>query len=89
MDIVSGIVVFLLVWWMTLFCVLPWGNRPDENPDVAHVKSAPANPRLPRKFLITTVISCVIWSIIYGLIEADVISFSEMAREMAQEENIR
>jgi predicted secreted protein len=86
MDIISGVIVFLLVWWTILFCVLPWGNHPDENPDVAHVKSAPANPRLRRKFLITTLITCVLWLIIYGLIEANVISFTEVAQEMAQEE---
>ena len=89
MYVVSGIIVFLLIWWTMLFCVLPWGNRPDENPDVAHAKSAPSNPRLRKKFLITTLISCVLWLIIYGLIVSDVISFSEMAQKIAQEENIQ
>lgn len=89
MGIVSGIVVYILVWWTLLFCVLPWGNSPEEDPDVANAKSAPANPRILKKFLITTLLSCVLWLIIYGLIESDVISFKEMAHKLAQEENIK
>lgn len=89
MSIVSGIVVFLLVWWTLLFCVLPWGNRPEDNPDVAHVKSAPANPRILKKFAITTLLTCVLWLMIYGLIESDVISFHDMAQKLAKEEHIQ
>ena len=89
MSWISGIVVYLLVWWTLLFCVLPWGNQPEENPEVANAKGAPANPRIRKKFLITTLLSCGLWLIIYGLIESDVISFNEMARKLAQEENIR
>lgn len=89
MGLVSGIVVFLLVWWTALFCVLPWGNRPDDNPEVANAKSAPANPRILKKFLVTTLLTCVLWLIIYGLIESDVISFYDMAQELAKKEHIQ
>lgn len=89
MGIVSGIVVFLLTWWTVLFCILPWGNQPDQNPEVANAKSAPANPRILKKFAVTTVLSCVLWVMIYGLIQSDVISFHDMAQKLAQEENIK
>jgi predicted secreted protein len=89
MGIVSAIVVFLIIWWTALFCVLPWGNRPDENPDVANAKSAPANPRIMRKFLITTLLTCVLWLIVYGLIQSDVISFHDMAHDLAKKEHIQ
>jgi len=89
MGVVGGLVVYFLVWWTLIFCVLPWGNQPDANPEVANAKSAPANPRIKKKFMITTLLSCVVWLIIYGLIESDVISFHEMARQLAQEEHIQ
>lgn len=88
MSVVSGIVVFLLTWWTLLFCVLPWGNHPEADPLVANAKSAPANPRILRKFILTTLLSCVLWLMIYGLITSDVISFHDMAQKLAQEENI-
>lgn len=89
MSWVSGVVVFLLIWWTALFCVLPWGNRPEEKPDVANAKSAPANPRILKKFGITTLLTCALWLIVYGLIQSDVISFHDMAQKLAKEEHIQ
>ena len=31
----TGIVVYLLVWWMVLFAILPIGTRPDVDGDPA------------------------------------------------------
>jgi predicted secreted protein len=83
MGLVSGIVVFLMVWWTSLFVVLPWGNRKSEVVEVGNVASAPDKPHLLRKFIITTLLTCVIWLIIYGLIEANVINFYDLAEEMS------
>jgi len=86
MGIVSGIVVFLMVWWTALFAVLPWGIRHDENPQTGNVTSAPDKPRILKKFLITTLVSCVIWLLIYGLISSNVISFYDMAEDLAAQD---
>jgi predicted secreted protein len=82
MGWVSGVVVFFITWWTVLFAVLPWGNKPPEEPEPGHAPSAPAKPRLLLKFGITTVITAVIWLIIFALIESDLISFRDMARGM-------
>lgn len=82
MGPISGIVVFLMVWWTTLFAVLPWGNRPDEEPIIGNTVSAPNKPKLLKKFLITTLVSAIIWLLIYGLISSNVISFYDMAADM-------
>ena len=75
MGWVSGIVVYLLIWWVVLFAVLPWGLRRDTD-------GTPQNPRLRFKIAVTTIISVLLWLVIYGLIEADIISFREMALAM-------
>jgi predicted secreted protein len=79
MTWVSGIVVFLLVWWTALFCVLPIGTRPDPDGDPAAGgwRGAPTNPQLGRKLIATTVLSVVIWLAIWGVIESGWISFRE------------
>lgn len=86
MGWVSGIVVFLITWWTVLFAVLPWGNCPDEVPQTGNVHSAPSFPKLWKKFLVTTIISCLIWAVVYGLIAANVISFHDMAAQMAAQD---
>lgn len=87
MGLVSGIVVFVMIWWTSLFAVLPWGNRPSENPLVGEVTSAPAKPRLLKKFLVTTLISCILWCVVYGLIASNVLNFYDMAEEMAAQDD--
>ncbi|HAJ89959.1 MAG TPA: DUF1467 domain-containing protein [Rhodospirillaceae bacterium] len=86
MGLVSGIVVFLMVWWTVLFAVLPWGNRPSEEPVTGNVVSAPDKPKLLKKFLITTLVSAIIWLLIYGLMSLNVISFYDMAADMAAQD---
>ena len=71
----SGTLVFLVIWWLVLFAVLPWGNRPAENPEPGHATSAPEKPRLALKFAITTAIAAVIFAIIYAVSEAGLIDF--------------
>ncbi len=84
MGIVSGIVVFLMIWWTAIFTVLPFGLKRDET-------GKPDDPRLWHKVLMTTFVSALLWLGMYGLIASDIISFRDMARTMraqdaAQEE---
>ncbi len=75
MNVVTGILVFVMIWWVVLFTVLPWGVRVPDEHEPGHATSAPSNPMLLRKALITTAISAVLWGVAYYLIESDLISF--------------
>ena len=86
MNIFTGIIVYLMIFWTTLFAVLPWGNRAKEEPEIGMAGSAPANPRIKQKFLITFIISTIIWSIIATLIHLEVIDFYAISREMIAED---
>ncbi len=82
MGWVSGIAVYVLIWWISLFTVLPFGAQRPENPQPGTVESAPDNPRLLFKFAVTTVIATVLWLVLYILVKADIISFREMAKQL-------
>jgi predicted secreted protein len=75
MSFATGLIVFVIVWWLVLFMVLPWGIRREETPEEGHEPGAPQNPRILMKAVITTVIAAVIWGAIYWAIEADLIHF--------------
>jgi len=81
MGVTSIIVVFVIVWWCVFFMALPWGNRPTADPEPGHVESAPAKPRLWLKAGITTAVAAVLTVGIFFAIDAELISFREMARE--------
>jgi predicted secreted protein len=73
----TGTVVFLLVWWTALFCVLPIGTRPDPDGDIeaGGWRGAPIAPNLGWKLIGTTALTGVIWAILYVVIESDWLSF--------------
>ena len=70
MGWVGGVVVYFLVWWVTLFAVLPLWVTPAEPGDPGHASGAPARPRLLLKAAITTAVSAVIWLMIYVIVRS-------------------
>ena len=79
MDIVSGIVVYILLWWWVLFMTLPFGAKAPENVEKGHATSAPQKPRLLMKAGVTTLIAAVLWLIVNYVITADIFSFRDIA----------
>ena len=75
----TGLVVYILVWWLTLFAVLPFWTRPVVDPEAPeHFRGAPERPLLLRKALVTTLVAGVIWLAIWAVMEAGWISFRAM-----------
>lgn len=74
-----GFVVYALVWWTLLFCILPIGVQPQAQGvlEEGGWRGAPAAPRLGRKLVWTTLLSGVIWLGIWALVESDWISFRD------------
>lgn len=70
MTWVTGILVFVIIWWLVFFTILPWGIRRAGAEEEGHDAGAPANPALLRKALVTTVISGVLFVGAWWVIEA-------------------
>ena len=76
MDWLTAAVLYLLIWWVVLFAVLPVGTRPEPEPDPnSGWRGAPARPRIGRKILATTLITAVIWGGCVALIDSGWLSF--------------
>ena len=77
MTITSVIVIFSVTWFLTLFIVLPIGEVSQE--EDGHVvpgtpSSAPSNPRMKRKLIITTIAASLISVVICGIIISGIIT---------------
>jgi len=63
----SAFAIYALFWMVTLFAVLPWGVHTDREAGQGIVPgaadSAPANPRIVRKLVLTTVISGALFAL--------------------------
>ena len=76
MNWVSGVVLYTLMWWITLFAVLPIGTQPEADADAATGwRGAPRKPRLLMKVIVTTIVATILWIIAWLVIESDVLSF--------------
>ena len=70
MSWVTGILVFVVLWWLVFFAVLPWGVRSGPDHHAGHDAGAPANPALVRKAAVTTVLAAILFSLAYWAIDS-------------------
>ena len=77
MSVFTGIILYLLIWWLALFCVLPIGTRPESQGKMEDGgwRGAPQKHLMGWKLLGTTVLTGVIWFGVYLLIESEWLSF--------------
>lgn len=74
MGIVTGIVVYIILWWLVLFMVLPFGVQRDEAPEEGHDPGAPKRPGIARKMLITTAIATMLFAGYWAIVHFDLIT---------------
>ena len=75
MGWISGIAVYVCIWWVVIFAVLPWGVRAAEPNSQGFDPGAPDNPRLLLKVVMTSLISALIWGVVYALATSGLFSF--------------
>ncbi len=80
MPLATGLALYFTIWWITLFVVLPFGTRRDENPQPGHADGAPLKPNLWKKVAINTAVATVVWLVIYALVASGWISFRAMVQ---------
>ncbi len=81
MGVVSGIVLYAIVWFMTLLISLQIGvtSQDDVGERVAGTHgSAPADAQLKRRIVWTTIASAGIWLVIAAIIIFDVITLEDI-----------
>ncbi len=78
----SAFVVFLLIWWVTLFAILPLGVRgqAEENNVIPGTEpGAPVESRMKRKVIQTTIVTTILWIITCGVIISGIIDINDFA----------
>ncbi|GAA5071024.1 DUF1467 family protein [Roseibacterium beibuensis] len=80
MNVVTGIVLYAIIWFMTLLIVLQTGvtsqDEAGERVRGTH-GSAPENPQLKKRFLITTVAAFAVWAVVAAIILTDFVTIED------------
>ncbi len=81
MGITGSIIVYVLIWWIIFFSVLPVGIQSNKEEFKERIEGvdpgAPNNPKIGKKFLITTIIASIIYIVIYYLVKFNLINLRE------------
>lgn len=78
----TSVAIFFTIWWTVLFAVLPIGT-------VSHAEAgidkgdggdpgAPVDPKLKKKFIITTVVASVLFAILWVVIKFGLITLPDL-----------
>jgi len=70
LSITGSIVIFVIIWWIVFFSLLPMDVNRDKNRKIeGEDPGSPENPKIVKKFIYTTVISTVLFLIIFNLVQ--------------------
>ena len=86
MSLTFGLALYFIIWWTVLFAVLPLGT-------VTHAEAgidkgdggdpgAPVDPKLKKKFVTTTWIAAVLWTVLFLLLHFRVIPLPSLPSGM-------
>ena len=81
MGVTGSIIVYVLIWWIFFFSVLPVGIQSNKEKFKEKIEGidpgAPINPKIGKKFLITTLITSIIFIVIYYLVKFNLLNLRE------------
>jgi predicted secreted protein len=80
MSWTTGLAIYFLIWWLTLFAVLPFGvkSQHEAETEPGTDPGAPVLPRMLSKLLWTTIVSAVIFAIIAVIYQYRLISLDDI-----------
>ena len=83
MGVTTAIAIYLIIWWVVLFTILPFGV-------ISHAEAgidkgdggdpgAPVDPKLKKKFITTTWVSAIVFVIVYLVIRLGLVPMPSSA----------
>lgn len=75
MNPVTISLTFCMVWMLVFFLTLPFGVSFEEKPQVGNAVSAPKNPMILKKAIITTVIAVILTATFFLLLANGYLDF--------------
>jgi|TARA_B110001452_G_scaffold228098_1_gene203322 predicted secreted protein len=72
MGITGSVIVYVMIWWIVFFAILPVGIKSNKEVFRDSIEGfdpgAPKNPKIGKKFFITTIITSILFLVIYYIV---------------------
>ena len=74
MGLTGSIIIYVMIWWVVFFSILPVGIKSNKAVFKDNIQGfdpgAPKNPKIAKKFLITTIITSILFIMIYYFVNS-------------------
>jgi predicted secreted protein len=84
MSLMTGIAIYLTIWWTALFAILPLGVRSHAEEGIpvpgGGDPSSPVDPKLKRKFITTTWVSAILFALLWLALHFHLISLPNLPK---------
>lgn len=84
MGPVTGIAIYLVLWWVVLLGILPLGVQSQHEAGVTITDGsdpgAPVDPKIGRKFLTTTWVAALIFAVFWAIVHFKLVTLPGVMR---------
>lgn len=78
----TALAIYFVIWWLVLFCVLPFGVRnPSETGEAVEAGNDPGAPTVPAlkaKLIWTTIVSAMVFAICWALYVYRIVTLDDL-----------
>ena len=78
MGLVTGLAIYFIIWWITLFMVLPFGIEREKSVEKGNDPGAPVRHRMLAKIVINTIFAFILWSIVFVIDMYDIVTMRDL-----------
>ena len=79
MSITGSLIIYVLIWWIVFFALLPIDVNREKKGNIRGIDAgAPENPKIIKKFAYSTLITSIIFIIIYLLVKYEYLNIRNL-----------
>ena len=79
MSITGSLIIYVLIWWIVFFALLPIDVNREKKDYIKGIDpGAPENPKIIKKFAYSTLITSIIFIIIYLLVKYEYLNIRNL-----------
>ena len=79
MSITGSLIIYVLIWWIVFFALLPIDVNREKKDNIKGIDpGAPENPKIIKKFVYSTLITSIIFIIIFLLVKYEYLNIRNL-----------
>ena len=79
MSLTGSLIIYVLIWWIVFFALLPIDVNREKKQNILGIDAgAPENPKIIKKFVYSTLITSIIFIIIFLLVKYEYLNIRNL-----------